>query len=51
MRFDETLQELPGHVIVTLQLEQPADAIARNVVQRFGKDYDDAGCIAVRFGP
>lgn len=30
-------------------LEHSAEEIARNIVQRFGKDYDDAACIAVRF--
>ena len=25
--------------------------VAENVVSRFGKDYDDAACIAVRYGP
>ncbi len=38
-----TLADYPG------VLEQSAQAIARNIVQRFGKDYDDAACIAVRF--
>ena len=29
---------------------QPAE-IARNVVERFGKDFDDATCVAVRYQP
>ncbi len=37
-----TLADYPG------LLEQPADVIARTVVKRFGKDYDDAACVAVR---
>jgi serine phosphatase RsbU (regulator of sigma subunit) len=28
----------------------PPKEVANNVVQRFGKDYDDAACIAVRYG-
>jgi serine phosphatase RsbU (regulator of sigma subunit) len=27
------------------------EAVARNIVQRFGKDHDDAACIAVRYCP
>ena len=38
-----TLADYPG------VLEQSVEAIARNIVERFGKDSDDAACIAVRF--
>ena len=31
-------------------LHHSAESIARNVVQRFGKDHDDATCIALRYG-
>lgn len=27
------------------------EVVARNIVQRFGKDHDDATCIAVRYSP
>lgn len=30
-------------------LHHSAELISRNVVQRFGKDYDDATCIALRY--
>ena len=29
---------------------QPPKEVVSTIVQRFGKDYDDAGCIAVRYG-
>lgn len=32
-------------------LHHDASAVARNVVQLFGKDHDDAGCVAVRWKP
>jgi len=32
-------------------LHHPPAEVADNIVKRFGKDYDDAACIAVRFGP
>ena len=31
--------------------QHPAQAIAGNIVQRFGKDHDDAACIVVRYQP
>ena len=31
-------------------LNLPPKEVVRTVVERFGKDYDDAGCIAVRYG-
>ncbi|MEH6635934.1 MAG: SpoIIE family protein phosphatase [Halioglobus sp.] len=40
-----TTQQYPG-----LLLHAPAQVVA-NVVQRFGKDHDDAACIAVRYCP
>ena len=30
-------------------LQHGAEAIAKTIVQRFGKDYDDASCIALRY--
>ncbi len=30
---------------------QDAETIVRTVIQRFGKDHDDAACIAVRYDP
>jgi serine phosphatase RsbU (regulator of sigma subunit) len=32
-------------------LGQDAETIARTLIQRFGKDYDDAACIALRYDP
>jgi negative regulator of sigma-B (phosphoserine phosphatase) len=40
-----TTKEYPG-----VSHHAPAD-VARNIVQRFGKDHDDAACIAVRYQP
>jgi negative regulator of sigma-B (phosphoserine phosphatase) len=40
-----TAKEYPG-----VSHHAPAD-VARNIVQRFGKDHDDAACIAVRYQP
>lgn len=31
-------------------LHHSAEFIAKTVIQRFGKDYDDAGCIAFKYG-
>ena len=31
-------------------LYHSASAIARNIVERFGKPYDDATCMAMRYG-
>ncbi len=41
-RYD--LSEIPGHRTI------PADALARRVVEQFGKDHDDATCLVVRCG-
>jgi serine/threonine protein phosphatase PrpC len=30
-------------------LHHAPQEVASNIVQRFGKDYDDAACIAVRY--
>jgi len=61
----QTLQLEPGDVIVlytdgvsdrfTLNdypgiLLQPPKEVASNIVQRYAKDIDDAGCIAMRYG-
>ncbi len=40
-----TSQDYPG------VSHHAAEAVARNIVQRFGKDHDDATCIAVRYCP
>jgi serine/threonine protein phosphatase PrpC len=38
-----TAQDYPGVV------RHSSQEVASNIVQRFGKDHDDAACIAVRF--
>ena len=40
-----TAQDYPG------VSHHPPEAAARNIVQRFGKDHDDATCIALRYCP
>jgi serine phosphatase RsbU (regulator of sigma subunit) len=60
----QTLQLEPGDLIVLYTdgvsdrftsddypgvLRHAAKEVASNIVQRFGKDYDDAACIAVRY--
>jgi len=40
-----TSQEYPG------VLHHAPEEVVRNIVQRFGKDHDDAACIAVRYCP
>jgi len=40
-----SLDDFPGI------LRQPAQQVANNIVQRFGKDHDDAACITVRYQP
>jgi negative regulator of sigma-B (phosphoserine phosphatase) len=60
----QALQLLPGDVIVLYTdgvsdrftsndypgvLRHSAKEVASNIVQRFGKDHDDAACIAVRY--
>ena len=40
-----TSQDYPG------VLHHAPETVARNIVQRFGKDHDDAACIAVRYCP
>ena len=62
----QTLQLNPGDVIVlytdgvsdrfTAQdypgvLRHSSEDVANNIVQRFGKDHDDAACIVVRYKP
>jgi serine phosphatase RsbU (regulator of sigma subunit) len=61
----QTLQLEPGDLIVLYTdgvsdrftvndypgvLRHAPQEVASNIVQRFGKDHDDAACIAVRFG-
>jgi hypothetical protein len=41
-RYD--LSEIQGHQTI------PADALARRIVEQFGKDHDDATCLVVRCG-
>ncbi len=41
-RYD--LSEIQGHRTI------PADALARRIVEQFGKDHDDATCLVVRCG-
>ena len=38
-----SLEDYPG------VLRHPPQEVAGNIVQRFGKDHDDAGCIVVRY--
>lgn len=38
------LSEIQGHRTI------PADALARRIVEQFGKDHDDATCLVVRCG-
>ena len=38
------LDEIQGHRTI------PADALARRIVEQFGKDHDDATCLVVRCG-
>lgn len=60
----QTLQLEPGDLLVLYTdgvsdrftsedypgvLHHPPEEVASNIVQRFGKDYDDAACIAVRY--
>ena len=40
-----TTQQYPGLLL------HPPELVAANIVQRFGKDHDDAACIAVRYCP
>ncbi len=40
-----TSEEYPG------VLHHPPNEVASNIVQRFGKNHDDAACIAVRYRP
>jgi negative regulator of sigma-B (phosphoserine phosphatase) len=62
----QTLQLEPGELIVLYTdgvsdrftsndypgvLRHTPEEVARNIVQRFGKDHDDAACIAVRYRP
>lgn len=62
----QSLQLAPGDLIVMYTdgvsdrftsddypgiLLQSPDQVARNIVGRFGKDHDDAACVAVRYGP
>ena len=62
----QTLQLEPGELVVLYTdgvsdrftvddypgiLHHPAAEVAANIVQRFGKGHDDAGCIAVRYQP
>ena len=62
----QTLELEPGDVIVLYTdgirnnfalndypgiLRHSAQEVANNIVQRFGKDHDDAACIAVRYKP
>jgi serine/threonine protein phosphatase PrpC len=61
----QTLQMEPGDVIVLYTdgvsdrftsddypgvVRHAPKEVASNIVQRFGKDHDDAACIAVRYG-
>ncbi len=41
-RYD--LSDIPGHRTI------PADALARRIVEQFGKNHDDATCLVVRCG-
>jgi negative regulator of sigma-B (phosphoserine phosphatase) len=62
----QTLQLEPGDLIVLYTdgvsdhftsddypgvLRHPAQQVANTIVKRFGKDHDDAACIAVRYTP
>jgi serine phosphatase RsbU (regulator of sigma subunit) len=40
-----TAEDYPG------LLHHPPEAVARNIVERFGKGVDDAACLAVRYQP
>jgi len=61
----QTLQLEPGDLVVLYTdgvsdrftaddypgvLRHPPEEVASNIVKRFGKDHDDAACIAVRYG-